>query len=108
MKTLLFVQSGDARPKVAHANCPDSITRRSGQRVRDACATRHYLSSAVLRVTWGRWAALARDADRWWLVECTHADAGRLVIWADNIRRRDGAVHGTPQGRILASGGRTA
>ena len=108
MKVLLFVQNGNARPKVAHANCPDSISRRSGQRVRDAIATKGYLSNVQLRLSWGLWAVQVRAAGRWWLVECESAAEGRRTI-----RNADTPCdcetyqckHGT-FGDILASGGR--
>lgn len=75
MKVLLFVQNGDARPKcVLH----DVVERHGAW-----CLS---------------WRARDRQAaaDRWWLVECENAEAGRDVI-------AGAPVFG---GRIIASGGR--
>lgn len=107
MRTLLFVQTGDARPKVG-----GEYTYRAAQRYAGD-------SEMWMRVTaLGKWMA-----DRWWLVECEDADAGRAIITHDAllhtsigkaveavgpvVKSRDpNRVSEPVQGRILASGGR--
>ena len=98
MRVLLFVQTGDGRPK----------------RFKDF-------------TPWQRddpkWLGVAKDyadgvaCDRWWLVECENAEAGRTLIalteLAQAARRYAGAKRTdpvmfsgqVPAGRVLASGG---
>ena len=105
MRTLLFVQTGDARPKCVawdlsgRASCVEFF---SGFR---------------------RWERVRERPHRWWLVECEDADAGRAIITHDAllhtsigkaveavgpvVKSRDpNRVSEPVQGRILASGGR--
>lgn len=76
MKVMLFVQTGDARPKCASRETPCRV---NGE------------------WWYSRWASEAKAAaDRWWLVECANADEGRMII---------GCCPGDDR-RILAQGGR--
>ena len=88
-KVLLFVQTGDARPKCVYrllANLPwDALAEAIGD-ARDDGARGDTL------------AELAARADRWWLVECENADEGRTIIGCCPLDDH----------RILASGGRHA
>ena len=85
MKVLLFVQTGDARPKCVawdlsgRASCVEFF---SGFR---------------------RWERVRERPHRWWLVECESAEAGRRLIEADDGER---FAMGSRYGRILASGGK--
>lgn len=96
MKTLLFTQTGDARPK-----CLGSVAIGGPRGEKyidsgDSCYLSDYQSF------------LLGTADRWWLVECENAEAGRIVI-ADVAARDAGEyVMGITPGRILARGGRAA
>ena len=92
MKTLLFTQMGDARPK-----CTGGVHPRSG------VVTEAKLGERWCKLTMTQKRAVA-TADRWWLVGGTNADDGRVVILQEQVF--------TPElkrtlGRILASGGRT-
>ena len=98
MRTLLFVQTGDARPKWAgNVNgplphwCKHDLSEDAAALVFVPGAGNYKATSAVhLRKA---------RADRWWLVECETAYHGRKVIEA--AARGEQTV-----GRILASGGR--
>jgi hypothetical protein len=100
-RVLLFVQTSDGRPKCEYrmpAWMPweplaFSIPRGSGQ-----------LPSAVAALA----CTAARRADRWWLVECENAEAGRALI-ADAALGYDSEhpMRSGHAGRILASGGRS-
>lgn len=84
MRTLLFVQTGDARP------------------------TRHPMSTALRRtLQYGTGEVptgpLFRAFDRWFLVSCANAEAGRFVIANAAI---GGLEHWPGKGRILAHGGK--
>lgn len=87
MKTLLFVQTGDGRPKCV--------------------PTMRYERERLFSVP--GWTPahsdIGGDHDRWWLVECENADAGRRVIASGVWRMRDGAE--AYEGRILAQGAKT-
>lgn len=105
MRVLLFVEgAGDKRPKCVHPNVPEYIRRRNGERIRSARSIQPAsLSDFVLRMSWGLWAVEVRNADRWWLVECENAAAGRFMIAPSSK-----CPWPLPEGRILASGGREA
>lgn len=86
MRVLLFVQDGNARP-----TC---VTARSLNRIR-VNGEWFLTEQEAWRQKW---------ADRWWLVECENADAGRFMI--DPAWTGGRCSWPPPQGRILASGGR--
>lgn len=91
MKALLFVQTGDARPK-CEGECWERMND-WGRRMRGTLRQRD----------------LMRRSDRWWLVECETARHGREVIASGRTELRsgfggDGSIL---IGRILASGGRS-
>lgn len=96
MKVLLFVQTGDARPKVA---------KQFG--VRAGWAEQYFA-----RIRFGE----PGQPERGWLVECANAEAGRVVIETHVQARKygpDATVHfefwdgvSKRHGRILAQGGR--
>jgi len=98
-RVLLFVQTGDARPKCAPT--PRLLTDRDAQHVREMFESKPTAKSPT-------WMRVLGAADRWWLVECANADAGRRLLHAIQI----GAATATdepaiqPAGRILASGGK--
>lgn len=85
MKVLLFVSSGDARPKVAYSNQ----------------ASLRYMATCSQRTLNAVYAPLK---SRWWLVECENAEAGRAIIH-DSAKWERGTSE-CAIGRILASGGR--
>lgn len=87
MKVLLFVQSGDARPKVAYSNQ----------------ASLRYMATCSQRTLNAVYAPLK---SRWWLVECENAEAGRTIIANHAAVVRGDGVSLLRGGRILASGGR--
>ena|SRR5689334_7387027 len=109
----LFVQVGDGRPKYVGRAYPRSLDHRGRTR------------SLVHRTEGALWwaapwvAGEARSADRWWLVECENAEAGRVAI-ADAVYRPTEALIKSEAwawirrlpllasctGRILASGGK--
>jgi len=96
VKVLLFVQTGDARPKCVSRNVGfDPAERLQGQK---------WLADSGYYVWWNVHDKATR-ADRWWLVECWSADEGRRYIrdqYMDDAPgyRADCASH------ILASGGK--
>ena len=82
MKVFLFVQTGDARPKVLKR------------------ATKGYVKAAILdRCEAGResWRT-HNQIDRWWLVECDSPEDGRLLLAQLSI----GESCRTVAGRIIA------
>ena len=94
MKTLLFVQSGDARPKVAKSFG-----------VRTHAAIKYF---ARVRERLGR----EGQPDKAFLVECASAEAGRTIIRGVPGHMHTGNDCNTCSayqfnGRILASGGRS-
>lgn len=107
---LLFVQTGDGRPKCAGR--PAS----GGSLVSMGYASRRTYTKAIE----GWWLSpgkqnATKHADRWWLVECENADAGRACIAAHNNpgsgKLRDVLIQAKGYlsgGRILATGGRAA
>jgi hypothetical protein len=93
-RVLLFVQSGDARPTCRGEWCRQPSTY----------ANLHTGAPSGTK----KQRTAKRAADRWWLVECMDADAGRAII-AENCGSDPVAVRMGPHvvtGRILASGGR--
>ena len=116
MRVLLFVQHGDGRPKcvgrvrewfpaLMQPRYEDERTPK--QRVDDFVANGWSLpaGSAQFKCT-ARQKQHHLLADRWWLVECENADAGRALIGGGRpfyFKRCERFV--TPRGRILASGG---
>ena len=128
MKMLLFVQTGDARPKCAGGAVHFT---RAGYRTGYNCKIASDPVMSALgdsKTAWGWWTTpgpwnALLDSDRWWLVECEDADAGRAIITHDAllhtsigkaveavgpvVKSRDpNRVSEPVQGRILASGGR--
>lgn len=110
MKVLLFVQRGDARPKCEYT-LPRSLAWESlAEAIGDADQTADPPTVA----------SIAASADRWLLVECKNAEAGRTLIYlretisaahrymgSKNPEQGTAAVCGSvPTGRILASGGK--
>lgn len=103
MKFLLFVQTGEARPKVAW-------TGASARRVA-ACYARDEARNAAS-------SGPGDHVPPYWLVECHNADWGRTCIEASIASTQYGpgpSVHfdlwdrvAQRHGRILASGGRAA
>lgn len=100
-RVLLFVQTGDARPmcvgrvgplgEIPWTRCPAGLKAESAE-YGLSLAQQHEVESA----------------DRWWLVECENADAGRAVI-AMHLSSGSPVIQWTgrlPEGRILSSGGR--
>lgn len=85
MKVLLFVQSGNARPK-----CAKSFGGRAHSAMQYFARVRERLGSEG-------------QPDRAWLVECENAEDGRTVIMQERVLP-DGIV--STLGRILASGGK--
>lgn len=87
MKVLLFVQTGDARPKVAWQPRGFFIGEWRPSDV---------LAAAPVGV------CRKMGDNAWWLVECANAEEGRLLIAqlaiSESLR--------TVPGRVLASGGR--
>lgn len=75
-RALLFVQNGTAKPKVL------------------ATGARNEAAARLAAEPHGRY------FDRWWLVECENAEAGRRIIAGIQ------SAPGGDEGRILASGGR--
>lgn len=98
---MLFVQTGDARPKcegrlgplgeIPWQRCPAALKAALGE-----CGLSSEQQLAV------------ESADRWWLVECKNAEAGRGTIYIALNPPPVGSAFTTtfPVGRILAQGGR--
>lgn len=101
MKVLLFVQTGDERPKCVGSG---SWLARTGPFMECVQAIRDGRDVLQSQQEWR-----AANADRWWLVECENADAGRLIIACSRgeCDSPEGCVCKN-YGRILASGGRHA
>lgn len=102
MRTLLFVQNGEGRPKAwnpgrEYVEHPPRIQMHA-----DAWR----LANPTPARCGARLCAVIR-ADRWWLVECENAEAGRATIAHEPF---GAAVHrvgcACKNGRILASGGK--
>ena len=100
MRVLLFVQNeGDKRPR--RLRCKVSRRRWSA-----GCFTGSSASGVPFHGFYVHKAsrgAVAR-ADRWWLVECENAEAGRALIALAEFDSPENVA--APKGRILASGGR--
>lgn len=100
MRVLLFVQAGSERPKVARLRYQAWLKRGDGTAISDQRIGEHAV----------RWAP--DGWDRWWLVECENADAGRAAIAQHDLGLamlpfRNGVARTEfPEGRILASGGK--
>jgi len=94
-RVLLFVQNGNARPKrIATLTRARAIFYRDVGQEPDA-------DESLLMLT-GIQSAIQQAADRWWLVECENAQAGRVII-----EHAGKPVLPHPlAGRILASGGK--
>lgn len=103
-RVMLFVQTGEGRPK-----CMGSYAGWS----RPDFAPQQFAAwrgkEAGAKAANGGAFYQALIADRWWLVECENAEAGRLII-ALQVLKAWGAVADKARetGRILASGGRAA
>lgn len=111
----MFVQTGDGRPKCVPT--PGWLSASDAQYVREMAESKPS--------PWKKkhWTKAVDAADRWWLVECEGADAGRAIIAAKHdhkgrpldksrpflltFRERFGYDRLT-EGHILASGGRDA
>lgn len=94
MKVLLFVQTGDARPKcVSRSVGHDPAERLQGHR---------WLADSGFYLWWTAHEK-AVAAARWWFVECENAAHGRVLISEWRARRELG-VSQSPG--ILASGGK--
>ena len=110
-RVLLFVQTGDGRPKcVGKLASPGTVGSLGPQ------------TASLYEHAFGYWISPGKQgdrdrADRWWLVECENAEAGRAMIGAAVRSRGDrinpgtvvwaAAPHGGRyEGRILASGGK--
>lgn len=103
-RVLLFVQTGDARPK-----CYGPTTKAPEH----ARGNRYSLAFGCFDTVYGthRQHEAQVAADRWWLVECANAEDGRFVIECDReaggVLRDHYASDGERiYGRILASGGK--
>lgn len=97
LKTLLFVQRGEGRPKCQHRLAPGQ----PWTSMRNALATPGYTTGGYLAWEWS--VKAAQSADRWWLVECENAEAGRTLIAEEGNDLPFYSV----DGRILASGGQS-
>ena len=95
MRVLLFTQSGSERPKVARYS-PSVCAHRPTAAAPESCGCCRGTGYAV-----EPWASL-KSTDRWFLVECENADAGRRLIAAFKVHRGR-ILHAS---RILASGGK--
>lgn len=94
MRVLLFVQHGDARPKVAWQPRGFFIGEWRPSDV---------LAAAPVGV------CREMGDNAWWLVECANAEDGRDVIEWECTGGSDTVLNKLcPFGRILASGGRRA
>ena len=92
-RVLLFVQNeGDKRPKVA-ARWRNTVVERAVNNIEWARAN----DLTGVAVT-GPLRAVAA-ADRWWLIECENAEAGRKAI-------KQSGFMDYSHGRVLASGGK--
>ena len=101
-RVLLFTQTGDARPKCVRAFAPGNEYQRNPARFASHLETFSHIKPMPYRDL-----RLAYDADRWWLVECANAEAGRGVIAWTRTGGPDPIINEPcPFGRILASGGR--
>jgi len=89
-RVLLFVQTGDGRPKCFSSHGVNRSLYTDGWRLSESALTAQ------------------GAADRWWLVECENAEAGRRVIDGEphNYVMDNGVYATEPWGRILASGGK--
>lgn len=112
-RVLLFVQNDwNGRPPRVRTACTGGVHRRTGASRKHgapALSTRHLTATQ---------ARLLAQADRWWLVECDNAKAGRTLIALAAVvaackRKVPGADvvlsptrNRIPAGRILAHGGR--
>lgn len=96
MKVLLFVQTGDARPKAM--KCPFEWERKPERVALQAAAWRNCNPTPA---RCGAVLAAVIRADRWWLVECANAEDGRDILAMNDY-------NGSTRSRILASGGRRA
>ena len=92
MKVLLFVQTGDERPKVSPTTAIQRSTLLTGKPGGPGSAL-----PTLVHV-------------RWWLVECENAEAGRATIEHVTLDDNSQCPINCPccGGRILASGGRHA
>ena len=107
MRVLLFCQTGDGRPKyIGPAYGPDDTHHRATIVRIDEAVGRgmgHNNLWATERVL-----SALRAADRWWLVECENAEAGRAYLLATvpgDLGQTIG--YSLPSGvRILAQGGK--
>lgn len=104
MKVLLFVQTGDARPKCKGAVLKFPTWKGPPRPHVQVDGWWYTQKQADARYA----------ADRWWLVECENAEDGRFVIACDRARPLRGhwasvGPEGSDRivGRILASGGRS-
>ena len=107
-RVLLFTQTGGGRPKyVGRAYCERMFDHRGQERWlvhKDADGERWFSNPSVKRET--------NFADRWWLVECDNAEAGRtLILRSQRVGGEDEwtkaiDAHEPVAGRVLASGGR--
>jgi hypothetical protein len=95
-RVLLFVQSGDGRPKFEGLLGP--LGRVPWQRRPAALKT----ALGEYGISTGQQHAI-EAADRWWLVECANADAGRDVIAVSTLPDEK---RWPVNGHILAQGGR--
>jgi len=107
-RVLLFVQTGDGRPKCCRSTVVSSLylqPEHGDPRQWFNCTGRWWVSQE-----W--WNKHGRNADRWWLVECENAAQGRVII--ETVRRAnlvgdvDGIIARESAARILASGGKVA
>lgn len=95
---LLFVRTGNTRPKVAarHATSASSRVERFAELVAWARTNLDTNLSKPLRA--------AAEADEWWLVECNNARGGLWMIAPEWCNGR--TTWPPPTGCILASGGK--
>lgn len=105
MRVRLFVQDGESLPK-----CVGSETTRHSEHSEIVWVNNPPPLRSRRAVLLSEEALVARDeADRWWLVECANAKAGRGTILALQAAKVGEAFTCDFQlGHILASGGRAA
>lgn len=103
-RVMLFVQTGEARPKCVGRVGP------LGEVPWTLCPAGVKASQAEHGLSHNQQHAID-SADRWWLVECENAEDGRFVIECDRevggVLRDHYASDGERiYGRVLASGGK--
>lgn len=109
-RVMLFVQTGAGRPKC--------VARLAAGLRTDYYAEAVHFKNGMVAWPLARQSWSSAVADRWWLVECENAEAGRALIaakrsWRGDLLDKSGPVlvalpsGQLTEGRILASGGQS-